>query len=262
MTSRVLFGGLALAGAIAFASGARAADLRDAAARRPPAAPVAYAPQVYNWSGFYFGGHVGGGYGASSWSDPIRRLATTISTTGAFSAAPRSAATPSSTGSCSALKAISAGPTSRTKAPIRSATRSTPMCSGPRRSPAGSARRSIVCWFTARAVSRWRRIKSSSDRSSPARRRATSLLRTGWTAGAGLEYALDENWSAKIEYDYLGFGSKAMNFTTPSLGPVSSNSSSQCSGDQGRDQFPLWRRSVRRSSLRGANGSGPKWPAR
>jgi opacity protein-like surface antigen len=50
------------------------------------------------------------------------------------------------------------------------------------------------------------------------------LMRTGWTAGAGLEYALDGNWSAKIEYDYLGFGSKALNFDTPFLGPVTSNS--------------------------------------
>jgi outer membrane immunogenic protein len=44
---------------------------------------------------------------------------------------------------------------------------------------------------------------------------STSFMRTGWTAGAGLEYALDSNWSAKIEYDYLGFGSKALDFGTP-----------------------------------------------
>ena len=53
----------------------------------------------------------------------------------------------------------------------------------------------------------------------------TSLTRTGWTAGAGLEYGLTNNWSAKVEYDYLGFGSQALNFTTPTLGPVTSNAS-------------------------------------
>ncbi len=42
-----------------------------------------------------------------------------------------------------------------------------------------------------------------------------SFLRTGWTAGAGLEYALSDNWSAKVEYDYLGFGPQSMNFTAP-----------------------------------------------
>ncbi len=30
--------------------------------------------------------------------------------------------------------------------------------------------------------------------------------RTGWTAGFGLEYALNERWSAKVEYLYMDFG--------------------------------------------------------
>jgi outer membrane immunogenic protein len=31
-------------------------------------------------------------------------------------------------------------------------------------------------------------------------------LRTGWTAGAGVEWAFAEDWSAKLEYDYYDFG--------------------------------------------------------
>lgn len=31
--------------------------------------------------------------------------------------------------------------------------------------------------------------------------------RTGWTVGTGLEYAFWNNWSAKLEYDYMNFGS-------------------------------------------------------
>ncbi len=52
---------------------------------------------------------------------------------------------------------------------------------------------------------------------------STSFLRTGWTARAGLEYAPADNWSMKIEYDYLAFGSQLLNFTTPVLGSISSN---------------------------------------
>jgi opacity protein-like surface antigen len=37
--------------------------------------------------------------------------------------------------------------------------------------------------------------------------------RAGWTVGAGLEFGLTPNWSAKVEYDYLDFGSR--NFTEP-----------------------------------------------
>ncbi|MGH7247690.1 MAG: outer membrane protein, partial [Pseudomonadota bacterium] len=69
MTLRVLALGVALAASAAVCiCGARAADLTPAPA---PAPPVAYAPQVYNWTGIYFGGHFGGGYSASSWSDSI-----------------------------------------------------------------------------------------------------------------------------------------------------------------------------------------------
>ena len=55
---------------------------------------------------------------------------------------------------------------------------------------------------------------------------STTLTRTGWTAGAGIEYALNRNWSVRVEYDYLGFGSKPLNFTTPLLGSVTSTASS------------------------------------
>ena len=52
---------------------------------------------------------------------------------------------------------------------------------------------------------------------------SNSLMRTGWTAGAGLEYGITKNWSAKIEYDYLGFGSQSLNFTTPTTPLYTSN---------------------------------------
>jgi len=37
----------------------------------------------------------------------------------------------------------------------------------------------------------------------------------GWTVGVGLEYALTRNWSAKIEYNYMDFGTKHTQFTDP-----------------------------------------------
>jgi outer membrane immunogenic protein len=46
---------------------------------------------------------------------------------------------------------------------------------------------------------------------------STSMTRTGWTAGVGLEYALAQNWTARIEYDYLGFGSETLNLSTPAF---------------------------------------------
>src|SRR5215469_2400778 len=37
--------------------------------------------------------------------------------------------------------------------------------------------------------------------------------RIGWTAGAGVEWAFTPEWSAKLEYDYYGFGTKSLLFT-------------------------------------------------
>jgi outer membrane immunogenic protein len=34
----------------------------------------------------------------------------------------------------------------------------------------------------------------------------------GWAVGAGWEYAFAPNWSAKIEYNYLDFGTTTENF--------------------------------------------------
>jgi len=43
----------------------------------------------------------------------------------------------------------------------------------------------------------------------------TSETRWGWTAGAGVEYAFTNNWSAKIEYNYLDFGKNEVAVTFP-----------------------------------------------
>jgi outer membrane immunogenic protein len=38
--------------------------------------------------------------------------------------------------------------------------------------------------------------------------------RGGWTAGAGLEYAFAGNWSAFLQYNYMRFGTRDLQFTT------------------------------------------------
>ena len=41
---------------------------------------------------------------------------------------------------------------------------------------------------------------------------AGSKTRSGWTVGAGWEYAFAPNWSAKIEYNYMDFGNNSSSF--------------------------------------------------
>ena len=41
-----------------------------------------------------------------------------------------------------------------------------------------------------------------------------SYSRTGWTAGAGIEYAFWNNWSAKLEYDYIDLGTSSQSLAS------------------------------------------------
>jgi outer membrane immunogenic protein len=45
--------------------------------------------------------------------------------------------------------------------------------------------------------------------------------RVGWTLGAGVEYALTDNWRLGLEYKYLDFGKET--YTGPSFGPFTSS---------------------------------------
>jgi outer membrane immunogenic protein len=41
---------------------------------------------------------------------------------------------------------------------------------------------------------------------------SSEATRTGWTLGAGVEYGFWNNWSAKLEYNYMDFGSRTVTY--------------------------------------------------
>lgn len=47
-----------------------------------------------------------------------------------------------------------------------------------------------------------------------------SETRPGWTVGGGLEWAIWNNWSVKVEYDHLDLGRRTVTFTDPVQGRV------------------------------------------
>jgi len=46
----------------------------------------------------------------------------------------------------------------------------------------------------------------------------TNDTRVGWTVGTGVEWAFARNWTAKVEYDYIDFGTVTENFAGTFVG--------------------------------------------
>ena len=222
MNSRAFVGSFALAaGTIACVVSAQAADLP---ARMPAAvAPIAYAPPVYNWTGFYIGGNIGGGFANSSWSDPFG-LGTNNFNKNGFIGGGQIGYNAQYNWLVVGVEGdfdwagLKASGTDSFGNSINTDTQWTSTATG-----------RIGAAFDRLLVYGKGGVAFARDRSSLTDvfggTASMSQTRTGWTAGAGLEYALDRNWSAKIEYDYLGFGNQTLSLATPTFPAYATNAS-------------------------------------
>ena len=225
MTLRMFVGGVVFAAGPALSIGSAAAADLPALPAAAPVAPVAYAPAaIYNWTGLYIGGHVGGGFGNSSWSDPFTGANNTFKSGTGFLGGAQVGGNlqfnmlvlgVEGDFSYSGLKGSGTDSIGDT---ISTNTNWTSTVTG----RVGAAFDRILIYGKggvafARDQSGFTDLAGNSANN--------TFMRTGWTAGAGLEYGITKNWSAKIEYDYLGFGSQALNFTTPTMPSYTSNAS-------------------------------------
>jgi outer membrane immunogenic protein len=219
MISRAYFGGVALAtGTVVCVCSAQAADLPVRPV--PPAAPVVYVPPVYNWSGFYIGGNVGGGFANSSWTDSFGGPNNTFSKDGFIGGGQVGANVQfnwlvlgiEGDFDWTGLKGSGTDSVGNT---INTNTQWTSTVTG----RVGAAFDRLLVYGKGGVA--FANDESSVNMLSGATA-STSLTRTGWTAGAGLEYALAQNWTAKIEYDYLGFGSETLDLSTLPTNPSAS----------------------------------------
>lgn len=203
MTFRRFAGGLALAaGVVAVSCAANAADLPVP----PPtqaAPPVAYAPpQVFSWTGIYIGGHLGGGYSGSSWSDPITGGVNDTFNNSSFLGGAQVGANVQFNWlvlglegdfSWTGLKGSSTNSIGET---INTRVEWTSTITG-----------RIGAAFDRLLVYGKGGLALAQDQSSltdlGGNIATNNVVRTGWTAGVGIEYALTQNWSVKLEYDYL-----------------------------------------------------------
>jgi outer membrane immunogenic protein len=192
---------------------ARAADMTPIAQRAIPATS-GYIPAQFLWTGFYLGAGIGDGWGTATFIDPFGTTAS-----------------PS-------LKGFLVGGVMGINYQISSFVLGVEgdfygsWVKGTAVDPASDALQTQVFWtgtITGRLGLAFDRLliygKGGAgfdyDRDTVTQPSGVAVVgstnRAGWTVGGGVEYAVTEHWTARIEYDYLRFPAKGFVFTGPSL---------------------------------------------
>jgi outer membrane immunogenic protein len=228
MTLRALVGGAAFAAAaVALGCAAQAADLPPPVVAKAPTAPVAYAPEaIYNWTGFYIGANAGAGFLNSSWSDPFTGGTNKFNSGVGFLGGGQVGANYQINRLVLGVEGdfdwTGLGPTSSGTDSIGQAINTKTNFTSTITGRIGGAFDRILVYGKGGVAF----AQDNSGFTDFAGNSAnTTFLRTGWTAGAGIEYGITRNLSAKVEYDYLAFGSQPLNFTTATT-PLYSSSAS------------------------------------
>ena len=190
---------------------------------------TAWAP---NWSGFYVGGHIGGGIGDDRWSDPFGT--NFLPALGGFVNSAGFGDTDHATGPLGGGQVGINLQTGNTVFGIEGSASGADLFG---ESTCYSGLGGVNCSRTVRFLGTLTgRVGWSWDRSLLYVKGGgawsdttyaidgnngyglgygtTTIDKAGWTIGGGLEYAIDSNWSAKVEYDYLDFGSIGVAFPT------------------------------------------------
>jgi outer membrane immunogenic protein len=215
----------------------------DLPARTYAKTPVYVPPPVYNWTGIYFGGHVGGG-----WADQ-----------GATTLAPGSAAFP--IGSVQAknnlsgfLGGVQAGfnwqasnlvlgvegeyswadvhGTATSASPVLPGFTSTVTAKDKDYALAtGRLGYAADNWlFFAKGGGAWAQTSSSGTgflaSGAVFDTTTASATRSGWVVGAGVEWGFAPNWSAKLEYNHMDFGNTNVSVLSSVSGNLNVSSTS------------------------------------
>jgi outer membrane immunogenic protein len=191
----------------------------------PPRAPAAYvpvAPPMYNWGGIYVGINGGYGFGSSNWSFPGVSTGN-FDTNGALAGATLGANFQTgqfvfgieADGDWSDVK----GSTSATNTACGSCTTQNDWLAT-LRARAGVAWDRVLIYGTAGGAAG--DIKSSVPAVGALTAGSSTSTEFGWTAGAGLEFGITDNLTAKVEYLYVDLQNGSFGCTAANCGFVAS----------------------------------------
>jgi outer membrane immunogenic protein len=235
--------------ASAVATAASAADM-PAPGPAPAYTPPVYRPVLYDWTGIYVGGNVGGGW----MNDTVTTTTTTIlqpagtqtklapmGILGGVQAGFNVEFSPVVFGFEGTWLATNLSGSRITPSPLPGGISETSTSAAPWLATVagriGIAANDFLLY--AKGGAAWMRVDYTQlvTAGVPLTLQTLNATRTGYDIGAGVEFGMTENLSAKLEYDYLGFGTKTYTFTglsapvagvtTPFLFPVSVKSTLQ-----------------------------------
>jgi outer membrane immunogenic protein len=216
---------LVVSGAAALAaSSAHAADMA-APSYYPPAAVLTLPPAHYDWTGFYLGGNVGAGLlddlVSQAPGTPVTALtgSTRVNPVGLIGGAQAGINyefAPVVIGAEVSWSAsnISGSATVPTAAGAFERATDNPQWLGAVTGRIGYAANDVLVYVKGGGarmnVNYTQDILVGGALAGPTQ--SIGDTRNGYTAGVGIEYGLTENWSARLEYDYYGFGTRTYGF--------------------------------------------------
>jgi outer membrane immunogenic protein len=183
---------------------------------------VPYAP-VYNWTGFYVGGHIGGAWSNTSISDPtganFAPAGASIGDNGSGFLGGAQIGYNWQTGNLvfgiqgdGSWTSINASSTDPFIAGLTFNDKVNWL--GTATGRIGYAWNNVLLYGKGGGAWVYNKYSASGGGGGGGGGATATSTQGGWTVGAGLEYGFTPNWTTFIEYDYIGLGTNTVTFTT------------------------------------------------
>jgi len=187
---------------------AHAAD--QSVTKAPSYYPNAYRPTSIDWTGWYVGAQFGGAFASASWTNPFTLASDSLHPNGILGGG-QFGVNWTRDSLLLGVEADLTGMDLETSTPGASfRSRWLSLVTG----RVGYAFAQYLIYAKGGAAFASERTMVSNLAGLPADSATTT--QTGWTVGAGFEYAIDPHWSARLEYDFVDLPSHGVVFVGPS----------------------------------------------